>query len=115
MRTSVSRLNTDVGKIGGPNDTIDLRKKVQDAIATIQKEASSIKDELFGVVPDQKNRQSAKLVSDFEVKYFSDLNWKKRLLDIFLYRTSMYRQQSGLKKGNFVCTSKIFRIASKIL
>ena len=67
MRTAVSRLSNDVAKIGGPNDTTDLRKKVQDAIFSIQKDASNIKEELFRVVPDQKNRHTAKVVSDFEV------------------------------------------------
>ena len=67
FRTTISRLSSEVAKIGGQNDTVDLRKKVQDSISAIQKEAASIKDDLMSVVPEQKTRQSAKLVLDFEV------------------------------------------------
>ena len=67
MRTSVSRLKSDVAKLGGPQDTVELRKSVAAAIGKIQDDAQSIKGQLLQVAPEHKNRQTAKILTDFEV------------------------------------------------
>ena len=67
MRTSVSRLKSDVAKLGGPQDTVELRKSVAAAISKIQDDAQNIKGQLLQVAPEHKNRQTAKILTDFEV------------------------------------------------
>ncbi len=67
LRTAVSRLKAEVAKLGGGQDTIEHRKGVADSISKIQDEAQDIKQRLMQVAPEQKNRQTAKILSDFEV------------------------------------------------
>lgn len=67
MRTAVSRLKGDVAKLGGPSDTVELRKSVSEAMSKTQDDAQEIKQQLMGVAPEKKNRQTAKILSDFEV------------------------------------------------
>ena len=71
MRTAVSRLSNDVAKLGGASDTLDFRKRMQDSTNTIKVDAESIKDDILKVAPEQKNRQTAKVISDFEVSPWS--------------------------------------------
>ena len=68
LRTAVSRLKADVAKVGGSQDTVEHRKSVSDAISKIQDDAQDIKQQLLRVAPDAKNRQTAKILSDFEVR-----------------------------------------------
>lgn len=70
MRTAVSRLKSDVAKLGGPQDTVDLRKGLAAAIGKIQDDAQDIKEQLLNVKPEHKNRQTTKIISDFEVSSF---------------------------------------------
>ena len=67
LRTAVSRLKAEVAKLGGGQDTVEHRKTVSDSISKIQDEAQDIKQQLMQVAPEQKNRQTAKILSDFEV------------------------------------------------
>lgn len=68
MRTAVSRLKSDVAKLGGAQDTVYLRKSVATAISKIQDEAQDIKAQLLKVPQQHKTRQTAKILSDFEVR-----------------------------------------------
>lgn len=70
LRTAVSRLKADVAKLGGGQDTVEHRKTVADAISRIQEDAKDIKERLLNVAPENKNRQTAKILSDFEVGTF---------------------------------------------
>lgn len=68
LRTAVSRLKADVAKLGGgAADTVDLRKSVSTATSKIQDDAKNIKEELLRLGGDQKNRQTTKILNDFEV------------------------------------------------
>ena len=67
MRTAVSRLKSDVAKLGGAQDTANLRKGVAGAISKIQDDAQDIKAQLLRVPPQHKTRQTTKILSDFEV------------------------------------------------
>ena len=67
LRTAVSRLKAEVAKLGGGQDTVEHRKNVSESISKIQDEAQDIKQQLMQVAPEQKNRQTAKILSDFEV------------------------------------------------
>lgn len=75
LRTAVSRLKSDVAKLGGGQDTVEHRKTVSDAISKIQEDAQDIKKQLLDVAPEQKNRQTAKILSDFEVRHICCYIW----------------------------------------
>jgi len=67
LRTAVSRLTAAVAKVGGAADTVELRKGVSTATGRIQEDARDIKEQLLRLGSDQKNRQTTKILNDFEV------------------------------------------------
>lgn len=75
LRTAVSRLKADVAKLGGAADTVELRKGVSTATGRIQEDARDIKEQLLRLGSDQKNRQTTKILNDFEVGNSSGVLW----------------------------------------
>ncbi|EIE21609.1 snare-domain-containing protein [Coccomyxa subellipsoidea C-169] len=66
LQTEVSRLRSDVNKLGGPRDTVDLRHKVGSTTVRLQEDAKSIKEALTVAHSEHKSRQTTKILSDFE-------------------------------------------------
>ena len=75
LQTEVSRLKSDVQKLGSARDTVELRQKVGAAIQRIQSSAQDIKGRLMKLHNESKTPQTTKIVNDFEVRaYFACLN-----------------------------------------
>ncbi len=61
-------MKANVAKLGGVNDTVELRKGVSDATKRIQEEVRWIEECLLGL-PDRNSRQTTKILYDFEVNF----------------------------------------------